>query len=303
MRSSRRTGFTLIELLVVIAIIAILIALLVPAVQKVRAAAARMQCENNLKQIGLALHSYYGRTKYFPPGYLDKVSDPNLDASFDQGPGWGWASFLLSDLDQTTVYNQINFANNVSATPASKQFLAVFWCPADDQLPTLDVPDYNNSSSTLAILAQSNYTAVNGIKETEFAPGNNTGAFLRNSKFTAASIRDGLSNTLFIGEHNMGYARTAWAGVVPGGGVPALADANPFGTQTRTQALVLSHGHRTHLPNDPIVTDPDVFHSRHQEGVHFLRGDGSVCLITPSINGITYENLLSRDDGNVVGDY
>src|SRR5213592_4837330 len=107
-----RSGFTLIELLVVIAIIAILIAMLVPAVQKVREAAARTECRNNLKQIGLALHGYHNRMASFPPGYVSSVG-ANGPAD-DQGPGWGWAAFILPDLDQGNLYQQISFNKDIS---------------------------------------------------------------------------------------------------------------------------------------------------------------------------------------------
>src|SRR5436853_6867871 len=91
-----RRGFTLIELLVVIAIIGVLIALLVPAVQQVRAAAARTQCQNNLKQIGLALQSYHDANRSFPPGY-----NSAYDAlGNDTGPGWDWAAYLLPQMEQ-----------------------------------------------------------------------------------------------------------------------------------------------------------------------------------------------------------
>jgi prepilin-type N-terminal cleavage/methylation domain-containing protein/prepilin-type processing-associated H-X9-DG protein len=305
MKSRRRNAFTLIELLVVIAIIAILIALLVPAVQKVRESASRITCVNNLKQLGLALHSYHDRTKAFPPGYADLNSDPNSDASMDRGPGWGWAAFLLNDVEQSAVYSRIDFNQNVGVNPICQTFLPIFYCPSDMQVTPFAVYNTSNppGSTPLALVAQGNYIAVNGTKETSFYAGSNTGPFLRNSRFRIADITDGLSNTLFIGERNSAHSRTTWVGAVPGGSVPALQSSDPVGNGEYAAALVLAHGNRSHVPNDPSLWDADVFYSRHTGGANFLLGDGSVRIINSSIDGIVYENLVSRADGNPVGDF
>src|ERR1700737_1080281 len=108
MRSRR--AFTLIELLVVIAIIGVLIGLLLPAVQKIRETSNRLKCKNNLKQIGLALHGYHDRMGRLPPGYQTRVAADNSDL----GPGWGWAAFLLDDLEQGNLQRQIRFDRGIA---------------------------------------------------------------------------------------------------------------------------------------------------------------------------------------------
>src|SRR5262249_55739387 len=137
----RRRGFTLIELLVVIAIIGILIGLLVPAVQRVREAAARAQCSNNLHQIGIALHHYHDVAKFFPPAYV--VGDPSLQGSAygvsypddnGNGPsGFAWGVLLLPHLEQGPLYQQFNLNLPCWApenAAAAKTKVPVFLCPS-----------------------------------------------------------------------------------------------------------------------------------------------------------------------------
>jgi prepilin-type N-terminal cleavage/methylation domain-containing protein/prepilin-type processing-associated H-X9-DG protein len=299
-----RQAFTLIELLVVIAILAILIGLLLPAVQKVREAAARLKCTNNLKQIGLALHTYHDNIGSFPSAYVDRNTDPNSDATFDVGPGWGWASMILPYIEQGNVTKQIDFTQTVGTSAIGQTVLPVFLCPSDQTQPTFQV------YGTSAVVASVNYVACSGTLETSPHPGNNTGLFLRNSHYRIADVTDGLSDTIIIGERNSGHSRATWVGAVPGGMVPALQAPgpppnDPFTTAETAQALVVSHGNRDHVPSaDSPIWDADTFYSNHTgKGANFLFGDGSVHFLTNGINGITFESMCSIAGGEVIGDY
>src|SRR6516162_647525 len=114
-----RRGFTLIELLVVVAIVGLLLALLLPAVQKVREAAARSHCSNNLKQIGLALHNFHDAMQFLPPGY--RADGLYQDGFTDTNPGWGWGAYLLPYLEQEGLFRQINFSRATATAPAILQ--------------------------------------------------------------------------------------------------------------------------------------------------------------------------------------
>jgi prepilin-type processing-associated H-X9-DG protein len=119
-------------------------------------------------------------------------------------------------------------------------------------------------------------------------------------------ITDGLSNTLFIGERCTSMSSTTWTGAVTNGVVPAVrysTTADQLANAEAASALVMSHGSRDHLPNNPLVFDADATASFHSQGVNFLMGDGSVHSINNTINGLVYEALLTRAGGEVIGDY
>jgi prepilin-type N-terminal cleavage/methylation domain-containing protein/prepilin-type processing-associated H-X9-DG protein len=333
MKASRRSAFTLIELLVVIAIIATLIALLVPAVQKVREAAARTQCTNNLKQIGLALHSYHDANRKFPAGYIDGNTNPTSTPDNDVGPGWGWASFLLPYLEQNSVYSQINFKQAVGTgvhAQISQQPLAIFQCPSDPYQQAIPVYD-STFSSPIAVVAAGNYVGCNGWEECFNNAGGagqgggsdglagglgkaGDGLFYRNSQNRIADVTDGLSNTVFVGERSGDHAPSTWTGAVAGGRCPAwMAGQAPYSPPPGPaydnadfgEALVLAHCNATHVPSaDFPIYDPDVFYSMHTgKGANFLFGDGSVHFLASSINPNTYQYLATIAGGEVSNDW
>ncbi len=245
----RRQAFTLIELLVVIAIIAVLIGLLLPAVQKVREAAARAKCANNLKQIGIALQSYHDAINLFPPGYVDGNPAGPSTPDNDVGPGWGWAALVLPYLEQGNVYTQINFNVAVGTgvnTQISQTPLAIYQCPSDANQQSCVLYNWNtytaNNPPTITV-AHGNYIGCNGWVECfgnaggGYQPSNDgggaedgdgsastgsqsgtgyagNGLFYRNSRHTTADITDGLSNTIIVGERCTAHSPTTWTGAV-----------------------------------------------------------------------------------------
>jgi prepilin-type N-terminal cleavage/methylation domain-containing protein len=315
LRATTRTAFTLIELLVVIAIIGVLIGLLLPAVQKVRDAAARTQSSNNLKQIGLALHGFHDIHQKFPPGYQSGYpgqAPPAIDAA----PGWAWGTFLLPHLEQGNLYNLLRLdlpcwdAANAAAVTTR---LPVFVNPAAPNAgPTMRVRD--ETGAVLAEFGISHYVANNGQDETwaydwpDLSGLRGIGPFFRNSKTRIASVTDGLSNTVFIGEHTTISDKT-WVGVVPGAIVcPIDPNRFPFTECDDAATLVLSH-------SGPAAGEDDIIHPPSFPTCHVcqmyapwpgglvLLGDGSVRFIPTSINVNTWAALCSMNLGDVPGEF
>jgi prepilin-type N-terminal cleavage/methylation domain-containing protein/prepilin-type processing-associated H-X9-DG protein len=217
MRTSNRQAFTLIELLTVIAIIGILVGLLLPAVQQVRAAAMRAQCQNNMKQIGLALHNYHDQWDVLPSGYIDGTTNPNYTPDLDVGPGWGWASKLLPYVEQGDVFQQINFSQPIASqtvnyvagmavtnATVAQTPLTVFQCPSDPfQQPVVlwDSTIFTNpNANSIATVAHANYVGCSGWEECFMnAGGNPQPTYINNSDpydspVTAGDPGDGIEN-------------------------------------------------------------------------------------------------------------
>ena len=289
----------IIELLVVIAIIAILIAVLVPAVQRVREAAARTQCANNLKQIGLALHSYHDRNGSLPSGYISMNKSGRHGRRARLGAGRTY--IILNDLEQgALLLSQIepdHGHTHVSRVAAATQKLSVDLCPSDPVRNLFTVSTSTNTAITN--VGPGNYVAVLGngpigVQQNSIGDG----VFYRNSVTRFADITDGLSNTLFIGERGSNLARSTWTGSVPMGVVPAAVSGLPAGA---APVLVLgntSDSGGIYLPNgQQSVTG---FSSFHTGIVQFLLGDGSVHSIANSVTPSMWTALGSRAGGEVI---
>ncbi|MCI0701369.1 MAG: DUF1559 domain-containing protein [Planctomycetia bacterium] len=309
MKLTRHAAFTLIELLVVVAIMAILIGLLLPAVQKVREAASRLKCKNNMKQIGLALHNYHDRTGSFPPGYTS-----NATRTDGTGPGWGWAAHLLPDLEQDNLYRMIDFNQPITASgnhnivrQANIPFLR---CPSDPRQDPIPLSDFTNPAGLTTPLGRSNYVACYGntpfLGESPAVLTNHLsidgisgkGMFYRNSRTRIADVTDGLSNTCAVGEKNAKNTMATWVGVIPGASWRSANDQANYGgiPSNIAAAMVLGHACRQHPPSADAGVAED-FSSPHINGVNMLFADGSVHAVRTSVNMNVYPFTASIADG------
>jgi len=301
-------AFTLVELLVVIAIIGILIALLLPAVQAAREAARRMQCTNNLKQIGLALHNYHDTFKCLPPG---AVVLPNWDGTWQVNaePEWGWATFILPYMEQKPLYDRLQIdlwrlvhiedGTATAADPtidARMLFTGIdsYICPSAKSEPVNS--DRNQHDITIgstttnnAAIGTSNYAGSSGmrranhteaIQHPEYA-GVLHGASSQPGRgaCTFAKITDGTSNTFAVGERDQRCRAAIW---------PGVSRVNATGQNGMTQTI----GWVCFKLNAPVVDGDDNnvsnhcqqgFSSQHPDGANFLLCDGSATFISDMI--------------------
>lgn len=312
---SKFNGFTLIEVLVVIAIIGIMVAILLPAVQMAREAARRMACENNLKNMGLALHNYHDTVRAFPFGFDEHETL--------------WTAMILPQLEQSALYGTLLFsesgAGNWDASGSANQkacatLVPVFRCPsmlAPEHMDDAGIPNRvpisyrgvsgNNAVSDDASTIPAGFPSV----ALEQQMGLN-GAFFGCSAVRMGFFSDGLSNTVLIGETRTDVLHTidgqridVWAFGGPQTGGWSRTRGDTGGTEY-SEALGSTFGPiNAEFRQDmwPRVVSELCFGSYHNSGAHFVLGDGSVRFISEDIDLNTYRALGSINGGEVVAEF
>jgi prepilin-type N-terminal cleavage/methylation domain-containing protein/prepilin-type processing-associated H-X9-DG protein len=277
----RRRGFTLIELLVVIAIIAILIGLLLPAVQKVREAAARMKCQNNFKQLGIALQSYHDAYGKFPVGEFN-----------DDNHNWGWGTAVLPYIEQTSIYNLLQksvVSPSINNSSGATGFM-------------IFIPGGGSNAGAAPAMMTASPTGTNNADQ-----ANNNGFTYA---YSMAAVTDGTSNTVILGEAAATkLSSNNFYGIGSTAHFPIWAGGNP-------QQSGQGHQHNyfrvmdINYPLNSQNTAADsgggaavmdrCFNSNHTNGANFLMCDGSVKFVSSSINPAAYQSSGTRNGGETL---
>ena len=283
---ARRPGFTLVELLVVIAIIGVLIGLLLPAVQKVREAANRVQCQNNLKQIGLAFHNHHDQYGFFPAGGWDWTYPPNYingqpAIGAQQYAGWGFQvlPFVEGDNAWRGGGATDDLGRALVAIGASNK---VFFCPSRRGPMTLTFSDDEYLPGVTVTCALCDYAASNWEE---------SGVLRNRFPNRMADITDGTSNTLLAGDKRLNRGLL---------GQRQKDDDTGYSTGWDEDTV-----RQTDLPPLPDYSAPEGdgdfrFGSSHTAIFNAVLADGSVRSLTYSINPVTFANLGNKADGQVI---
>lgn len=307
-RPTRRVsplGFTLIELLVVIAVIAVLIAMLVPAVQKVREAAARTQCQNNIKQLALGLHNYHDANRVFPYGNSNLIGqDPG-----NEPDRRNWAmTKVLPYIEQKSLADEVDLylakgAAHIVYFPGNKRVLPVFMCPSDPANPKILT---GGPGSTNQQGFHTNYCANAGSTEFNSSTGadagdNLNGLFFAFSKIRVREILDGTSNTLLLSELILSPDRTTHD--VRGRLFnPAKQGGVLFSTQYPPNTTVSDRLQWCEsIPQAPCLPTSRQINisarSYHSSGVNAALADGSVRFVASDVDANVWKANGTRDGG------